>query len=80
MRLREYFAGQEEMPEVEEESDSSITAALGRSKKKKKRSNFTPKPGRNKWLDTYIEAVKKDVIEGISKKVDMNITKKEQQR
>ena len=27
---------------------------------------------------TYIEAVKKDVIEGISKKVEMNITKKEE--
>ena len=51
MRLREYFTGQDEIPDVEEESDSSITAALGCSKKKK--SNFTPKPGRNKWLDIH---------------------------
>ena len=78
MRLREYFAGQDEMPDVEEESDSSIAAALRSSKKTKKKSNFTPKSGRNKWLDTYIEAVKKDGIEGISKKVEMNITKKEE--
>ena len=78
MRLREYFAGQNDESDVEEEEDDTgIAAALGGSKKKK-RSNFTPKPGRNKWLDAYIEAVKKDVIEGISKKVEMNINKKEE--
>ena len=78
MRLREYFAGQNDESDVEEEEDDTcIAAALGGSKKKK-RSNFTSKPGRNKWLDAYIEAVKNDVIEGISKKVEMNISKKEE--
>ena len=73
MRLREYFAGQDEMPNVEEESDLGIAATLGCSNKTKKKSNFTAKPGRNKWLDTYIEAVRKDVIESINKTVEMNV-------
>ena len=76
MRLREYFAGKE-MESDEDDSSAEEDASLEFIKKKKK-SNFTPKPGRNKWLDAYIEAVKKDVIDGIKQKVEMNITSREE--
>ena len=76
MRLREYFANKE--PESDEEDNSSDEEGSVNFIKKKKKSNFTPKPGRDKWLDAYIEVVKKDVIDGIKKKVEMNITNKEE--
>ena len=76
MRLREYFANKE--PESDEDDSSSEEHGGMEFIKKKKKSTFTPKPGRDKWLDAYIEAVKKDVIDGIKQKVEMNITNKEE--
>ena len=76
MRLREYFANKE--PESDKEDHSSDEeGGMGFINKKKKRT-FTPRPGRNKWLDAYIEVVKKDVIDGIQKKMEMKITNKEE--
>ena len=66
MRLKEYFANKE--PESDEEDNSSDEEGGLDFIKKKKESNFTPKPGRDKWLDAYIEVEKKDVIDGIKRK------------
>ena len=43
----------------------------------KKESDFTPKPGRNKWLDMYIDEVNDEVIKGVRQKVKSNLTKAE---
>ena len=44
----------------------------------KKTSDFTPEPGRDKHLDSFIEAVKKEVLHGLKDNVKPNISKKEQ--
>ena len=44
----------------------------------RKKSNFTPKPGRNVWLDTYIEVVKEDILKGLKQRKTMNLTNKEE--
>ena len=65
MRLREYFYDKEDNREEEEDPW------------RKKKGTFTPTPGRDKWLDAYIDAVKSDVINGIQKKVESNLAKEE---
>jgi hypothetical protein len=45
---------------------------------KKKKSYFTPESGRDRWLDTYIEVVKNDVLQGLNKSCEMNISDAEQ--
>ena len=75
MRLREYFAEKEQSEEDETEQEKKN---VNNMVKEKKRSNFTPKPGRDKWLDSYIEAVKKDVVEGVESKIEMNLSGKEE--
>ena len=65
MRLREYFYDKEGETTEEEKKPWE-----------KKESNFTPKPGRNKWLD--IEEVKDGVIKGVRHKVEPNLSKTEQ--
>ena len=68
MRLREYFFDREEDEETEKKEE----------KWKKKESFFTPEPGRDKFLDLYIEAVKDDIVMGIRSKVDANLSREEQ--
>ena len=75
MRLREFFF--DENIEIEHENRSKQTTEEWLTEKKK--SHFTPNPGRDRWLDAYIEAVKKDVMDGIQDKIDMNLTRKEEQ-
>lgn len=65
MRLREFFYNRERTGLKEEEPW------------KKKESDFTPEPGRDRFLDAYIEAVKGDIINGIKNKIDTNLTKLE---
>ena len=44
----------------------------------RKKSHFTPEPGRDKYLDAYKEAVKDNIVNDIKKKVEANLTKDEQ--
>jgi hypothetical protein len=67
MRLKEYFYDKDTGAYVEPEPW------------KKKKSNFTPESGRDRWLDTYIEMIKNDVIQGLNKSCQMNITREEQE-
>jgi hypothetical protein len=46
--------------------------------KLKKESIWTPDKGRDKWLDTYIEEVKDDVLNGLHRNFKMNITPSEE--
>ena len=57
MRLKEYFSGKED----EEEKESRPWL--------KKTSDFTPESGRDKHLDSFIEAVKKEVLHGLKDNV-----------
>ena len=72
MRLREYFYQEDEDPIAEEEEKEGE-----KSDKKKKSSNFTPGRGRNRWLGTYIDCVRDDIIAGLKANVKWNITKEE---
>jgi hypothetical protein len=40
----------------------------------KKHSTWTPEKGRDKWLDTYIEEIKDDVLNVLHRNFKMNIT------
>ena len=68
MRLREYFFDREGDEEIENKEE----------KWKKKESFFTPEPGRDKFLDSYIDAVKDDIVMGKRSKVDANLSREEQ--
>ena len=66
MRLREYFYKEEEVDSANE------------CKAKKKQSLWTPNAGRDKCLDTYIQAVKNDIISGLKRNFKMNLTREEE--
>ena len=66
MRLREYFYKEEEVDSANE------------CKTKKKQSLWTPNAGRDKCLDTYIHAVKNDIISGLKRNFKMNLTREEE--
>jgi hypothetical protein len=71
MRLREFFYeenGKEEKIAEEDKEDKF---------KVKVKSTFTPKTGRDQWLDMYIELVKNDVINNIGKSGKLNTTRNE---
>ncbi|CAG2204322.1 unnamed protein product [Mytilus edulis] len=70
MRLKEYFYNIKEHEEVKEKSECSKT--------RRKNKDFTPKPGKNIWLDTYIEVVKGDVMNGLKQRKSINLTTKEE--
>jgi hypothetical protein len=70
MWLREFFyedSRKEKNPENEEDDKFRF----------KVKSNFTPKTGRDQWLDMYIELVKNDVINNIGKSGKLNTTRNE---
>ena len=69
MRLKEYFF-------TEEEEDAP--PEMDKPYRKKKPSTWTPKAGRDKWLDAYIKAVKEDVIAGLNRNFKLNITNEEE--
>ncbi|KAH3721073.1 hypothetical protein DPMN_063988 [Dreissena polymorpha] len=69
MRLAEYFHNDEYQERKDEKEEYEI----------KKERRFTSEPGREKWLDAYIEAVKNDILNGIEEKGQPNITKQEKQ-
>jgi hypothetical protein len=66
MRLKEYFYNEE----MNDFNETDI--------KLKKESIWTPDKGRDKWLDTYIEEVKDDVLNGLHRNFKMNITPSEE--
>lgn len=45
---------------------------------KKKKGNFTPGSGRDRWLDTYVECFREDILVGLKSSVKWNITKAEE--
>jgi len=69
MRLKEYFF-------TEEEEDGP--PEMDKPYRKTKPSTWTPKAGRDKWLDAYIKAVKEDFIAGLNCNFKLNITKEEE--
>ena len=73
MRLREYFykADDDNDDDTDEEEDKK-----GKFKIKQK-SFFTPRQGRDQWLDTYIELVKNDVINNLKKGGKLNLSQDE---
>ena len=73
MRLREYFFQEDKDPIAEEEEKEGE-----KWDKKKKSSNFTSGSGRDRWLDTYIDCVREDIISGLKANVKWNITKEEE--
>ena len=42
--------------------------------------NIVSQPGRDRWLDLYIQEVRDDIIKGLNKDSKMNITKQEDKR
>ncbi|CAC5399357.1 unnamed protein product [Mytilus coruscus] len=68
MRLREYFFEENEEKENCQKEYSKF----------KKSSNFTPSPGRERWLDEYIQTVKDEILSRLSRKFKMNITTEEE--
>lgn len=66
MRLKEYF--------YTDENNNFDTGEI----LFKKRSTWTPDKGRDKWLDSYIQEVKDDVIKGLHRDFKMNITSSEE--
>ena len=44
---------------------------------KRKKSSFTPRSGRDQWLDLYIELVKNDIVNNLKKAGKLNITREE---
>lgn len=71
MRLREFFFEENSKKEniADEEKDNKF--------KVKAKSAFTPKTGRDQWLDMYIELVKNDVINNIGRSGKLNTTRDE---
>ncbi|XP_052262490.1 uncharacterized protein LOC127866129 [Dreissena polymorpha] len=69
MRLKEYFYSE----------DAEHRTRNDEHQYKKKTSTWTPKAGRDKWLDTYIQAVKDDIICGLKRKFKYNLSKSEEQ-
>ena len=65
MQLREYFYKEEEANSANE------------CKTKKKQSLWRPNAGRDKCLDTYIQAVK-NIISGLKRNFKMNLTHEEE--
>jgi len=65
MRLKEYFHGKQS--DLKEETKPWL----------KKKSNFTPVPGRDTSLDAYIEAVKRDVMSGLKDTIESNVSAEE---
>jgi hypothetical protein len=72
MRLREFF--HDRQSGVDENEDDQNPEEKFRIKKK---SFFTPKKGRDVWLDLYIELVKNDVVGSLRKAGNLNVTKEE---
>ena len=63
MRLREFFFYHQETSETEAENTCTNTKGKKRATNTiKSGKKFTPKEGRNRWLDQNIEEVKNDVI------------------
>ena len=69
LRLKEYFF-------TEEKEDGQ--PEIDKPYRKKKPSTWTPKAGRDKWLDAYIKAVKEDVIAGLNRNFKLNKTMEEE--
>ena len=70
MRLREFSTDKmiRISPDIKSEYINKTT----------KKSSWTPKEGRNRWLDQYIQEVKNDVIKNLKKRdFKINITKQE---
>ena len=44
----------------------------------KKRSTWTPDKGRDKWLDSYIQEIKDDIIKRLHRDFKMNTTSSEE--
>ncbi|CAC5412479.1 unnamed protein product [Mytilus coruscus] len=65
--LKEYFYNR---TEFKEKSKCST--------KRRRNKEFTPKPGKSILLDTYIEEVKGDVVNGLKQRKLINLTKKDE--
>ena len=73
MRLREYFYKIDD--ETESESDE---AEDGKEKFTLKQKSFwTPRHGRDQWMDTYIELVKNDIVNNLKKGGKLNLNQDE---
>jgi hypothetical protein len=71
MRLKEYFYNTEQgdqLPKDEIQKDQQWQKAGT------KKSDWVPPQGRDKWLDMYIDLVRDDIIKGLKKDVQNNIT------
>ncbi|CAC5381979.1 unnamed protein product [Mytilus coruscus] len=68
MRLREYFFEENEDKENCQNEYSKF----------KKSSNFTPSPGRERWLDEYVQTIKDEILSRLSRKFKINITTEEE--
>jgi len=66
MWLREYFFD-------ENDKDQDLEYS-----KFKKSSDWTPTPGRDRWLDLYVQVVRDDIIKGLRKDFKINITNQEE--
>jgi hypothetical protein len=66
VRLKEFFYDKDTGEYVEPETW------------KKRKSYSTPNSGRDRWLDTYIEVVKNDVLQGMNKSCKLNMSQKGQ--
>ena len=65
MRLAEYFA------DKDDRSQDFIENQY------RKKSDWTPPEGRDKWLDLYLESVSKEIIQNINQHPQTNMTDKE---
>ena len=65
MRLKEYFHGKQS--ELKEDTKPWL----------KKKSNFTPVPGRDKSLDIHIKSVKRNIISGLKDTIASNVSDEE---
>ena len=70
MRLKEYFYDTDDNSEAVEKGDKF---------KLKKKITWTPREGRDKWLDQYIKEVKDDIIRGLRRDFSKNITRSEEE-
>ncbi len=75
VRLAEYYYQEDSgvdysMDKTQDEHD--------RIKKKRKSSTYMPQPGRNKWLDMFLEVVKQAIVGDLKKKINPNISKAEE--
>lgn len=73
MRLTEYFYHKNEENRLDKDEDQEVKE----KEWMKKKSSFTPKPGRDKWLDMYIDVVKNDIVQSLKTNINMNITPSE---